>query len=343
MQTTSEFSAESIAWYVGIDISKAWLDVHLRPTGRALQCDNTAEGFTELDRWLRHQGARPTETMLCMEQTGVYGHRLLAAMTDLGWWCAVEKTTITATVGPEHHRKEDAYDAALIAEYAERYLDTLHLQEPAEETIETLRCLYAERSRLVRGRAATKTKQAQADQYVHTPVLLTEMWEDQLTFYDAQIARIEARMQECVDSHEGLVTYYRLLTSIPGVGKVTAWLWLFLFYGQPHLNHKQVASRFGFAPHSNRSGSSTRGKTRSSGHGVSAMRAQMTMVARSVSTHRPKFRDYKQKKKQENKEWPIIRNNLINKMIKIMCAIWNSQTPYDPQHTSRFDREKQAA
>jgi len=73
------------------------------------------------------------------------------------------------------------------------------------------------------------------------------------------------------------------------------------------------------------------------------MRAQMTMVTRSVSTHCPKFQGYKQQKTQENKCGPIIRNNLINKMIKIMCAIWNSQTSYNPQHTSRFDRYKNAA
>jgi len=150
-------------------------------------------------------------------------------------------------------------------------------------------------------------------------------------------------MQALVDGHDGLKRYFALLTSIPGVGPVTAWLWLFVFYGQPPLHHKQIASRFGFAPHSHQSGSALRGKPRSSGHGVAAMRAQMTMVARSVSTHCPKFQGYKKKKTQENKCGPIIRNNLINKMIKIMCAIWNSQTLYDPQHTSRFDRQKQAA
>jgi len=342
MQITSEFSEESIAWYVGIDISKAWLDVHLRPAGHSFRCDNNSEGFTALDTWLRTHGANPKTTIVCMEQTGIYGHRLLATMTGLGWRCAVEKTTITATVGPEHHRKEDPYDAALIAEYAERYLDTLHLQAPAEEAIDTLRCLYAERSRVVRERAATKTKQVQADQYVHLNALLTEIWEDPLAFYDAQIVRIEARMQECVDSHTGLETYFRLLISIPGVGSVTAWLWLFLFYGQDHLNHKQVASRFGFAPHSHISGSSVRGKTRSSGHGMAEMRAKMTMVVRSSSTHVQKFQAYKQKKEEEGKAWPVIRNNLINRYIKITCAIWNNKTPYDPNHTSRFHRQKKA-
>lgn len=342
MSKTTELLANAVESFIGIDISKRWLDCHLRPAGARLHCDNNAGGFATLHRWLLQQGANPDAAIICMENTGIYGQRLLAALSGYGWQCAVEKTTINERVGPAHHRKDDPYDAALIAGYAERFADKLHLREPADQEIEALRRLYAER-RLVRQRAATKTKRTQARQYPTDNELLQQAWQQQLAFYDEQIERLEARMHQIVEGHQGLAHYYQLLTSIPGVAGVTGWLWLIQFYGQVHLDFKKIASRYGFAPHSNRSGSSRKGKTRSSGHGVSEMRAQMTMVARSASTHCPKFNSYKQKKEQEKKCWPIIRNNLINKMIKIMCAIWNTQTPYDPDHTSRFDRQKQAA
>src|SRR5699024_4734895 len=132
-------------------------------------------------------------------------------------------------------------------------------------------------------------------------------------------------------------------TSIPGIGEVTAWLWLILFYGQTNLDPKKIASRFGMAPHSHRSGSSVRGKTRSSGHGASEMRANMAMAAQSASTHTKRFKTYKQRKMAEGKPWPLVRNNLANKLITITCAIWNSGRPYDPNHVSRFDRQKNAA
>ncbi len=70
-----------------------------------------------------------------------------------------------------------------------------------------------------------------------------------------------------VETHAGLSSYFMLLTSIPGMGEVTGWLWLILFYGDTQLDPKKIASRFGVAPHRHRSGSSVRGKTRSSGHG----------------------------------------------------------------------------
>lgn len=150
-------------------------------------------------------------------------------------------------------------------------------------------------------------------------------------------------MRQLVAGHPGLQQYNELLESIPGMGQVTRWLWLILFYGQEQLNHKQIASRFGFAPHRFSSGSSVRGKIRSSGHGNSQIRSCMTMVARSVSHHHERFARYKQRKLEEGKPWPVVRNNLINKMIKITCAIWNSGQPYQQDYESRFNGQKNAA
>ncbi|NGP88584.1 transposase [Fodinibius halophilus] len=173
--------------------------------------------------------------------------------------------------------------------------------------------------------------------------MLEEQWQQQLQLYKQQIDQLEDQIHQLITTHQGLNRYYQLLQSIPGVGNVTAWLWLTLFYGQQKLNHKQIASRFGFAPHGHRSGTSVRGRTRSSGHGISQMRSCPAMVARSVSHHHEQFARYKQRKLDEGKPWAIVRNNLINKMIKIICAIWNSGQAYQEDYESRFDRQKNAA
>lgn len=330
-------------YYVGIDISKATLDCWLRPSGKHLPCGNDRSGFDRLLRWLKAEGCTRNNTIICMENTGIYGKRLLVALTEAGWPTAVEKTTVTDKVGAEHHRKDDEYDAGLIAEYADRFSDQLHLTTPPEEAIERMKQLYSERRRLVRQRSATKTKQTQAAQHPNCPELIQDGWVRQITLLDEQIERLEERMTEIVEGHEGLHSYGKLLKSIPGVAEGTTWLWLIHFYGQTTLNPKEIASRFGVAPHCESSGTSVRGKTRSSGHGASEMRATLTMAARSASTHCGRFAAYKQRKLDDGKCWPVVRNNLINKLITIICAMWNSGQHYDPDHTSRFDREKKAA
>jgi transposase len=255
----------------------------------------------------------------------------------------VEKTTVISKVSPEHHRKEDMFDAKMLAEYADRFTDRLHIQQPPQQAIGLLRQLYGERRRLVRQQTATLTKQTQSAQQPHCCELLHEGWTEQLSLLKKQIKALEERIEQIITSHKGLKAYYKLLMDIPGVGQVTATLWLMLFYGQEKLNPKKIASRFGFAPHNSRSGSSVRGKTRSSGHGHSEMRGNMALAVRSASTHYRQFKEYKEKKLAEGKCWGIVRNNMINKLIKIICAIWNSRQPYDPGHISRFNRQKNAA
>ncbi|MDX1639011.1 MAG: transposase [Balneolaceae bacterium] len=334
---------DSIHYFVGIDISKKRLDCWLRPAGEHLRCSNDRQGFQQISQWLSAFGCTLEDTVLCLEDTGIYGKRLLLAMAQQGWACAVEKTTVLDKVGPEHHRKDDCFDARLLAEYADRFSDQLTITSPAEPALDRIKQLYAERRRLVRQRRATQTKQTQSGQQPHRPEQLTQMWSQQLALFDRQIAVLENHIQQIIETHKELAGYYRLLVDIPGVGQVTAWLWLILFYGQQVLDPKKIASRFGFAPHCHRSGSSVRGASRSSGHGHAEMRAIMTLAARSASTHYQRFASYKQRKLEEGKPWPVVRNNLINKLITITCAIWNSREPYDPDHTSRFDRQKNAA
>ncbi|MDZ7680351.1 MAG: transposase [Fodinibius sp.] len=106
-------------------------------------------------------------------------------------------------------------------------------------------------------------------------------------------------------------------------------------FGDQILNHKQIASRFGFAPHCHRSGSSVRGKTRSSGHGNSEMRSCMTMVARPVSHHYVLALPAAGQRKLdegENRGRSSSQQYRWMKRMKIICAIWNSGEPYQQDY-----------
>lgn len=142
--------------FVGIDISKRTLDVALlqHEQTHALQVANHDNGFAKLIQWLKHHHASADATIVCMENTGLYDDHLLEAMTISGYPCALEKTTCLAKVRPEHHRKNDRFDAALLAEYALRFQDKLTLWKAPEPVIEEIRLLYGERRRFLTQRGA---------------------------------------------------------------------------------------------------------------------------------------------------------------------------------------------
>ena len=340
--------------FVGIDVSKHTLEIMLwhrsqgTPIKVAYQTSNDPTGHKQLIQWLNDQGAPIETTVLCLEHTGRYDDAVLEHLTLWGWICALEKTTVLQKVKPEHHRKDDRYDADLLAEYAYRYRDKLSLYQAPNPVIEQIRLLFGERRRLVTQRAAVMQIQAEqgynrAGSPTQGEVFAHKLWSEQRVFYDRQIEALEQQMEAFVDSDQGIRHRYEQLRGIDGIGPKTALKWLCLFYGQSHLDARKIASRFGFAPHGEHSGTSRHRSARSTGHGASEVRKLLTLCARSAGTHHAKYRRYKQRKLAEGKASKLVTNNIINKLIRVMCAVWNQDAVFDPNHVSRFAQNAIAA
>lgn len=332
---------------VGIDVSKRTLDVMLWDcqqdpvTKNALEITNDVQGHAQLIDWLKKHKAPTETTVLCMEHTGRYNEVLLEHLTIAGWMCSVEKTTVLEKVRPEHHRKGDRFDANLLAEYAYRFSDKLSLYQAPDPVIEQIRLLYRERRRLVTQRAAVK--QLRGEQGYNRPwppngaeVLVAQLRQSQRAFYDEQIQALEQQMASLVESNQGLRERYDQLKDIDGIGDKTAFMWLCFFYGQAHLDARRIASRFGFAPHRSRSGTSRNRTAQSTGHGNSEVRKMLTMCARSAGAHHAKYHRYKVRMLAKGKASKLVTNNMINKLIRVICAVWNANTTFDPNHVSRF-------
>ena len=329
--------------FLGIDVSKHTLDVCLVCLVRGVgtekhhhQLANDEAGFARLIQWLAQHQAPPEATIICMENTGLYDDALLEAMTLSGYSCAVEKTTVLQKVRPEHHRKDDRFDAALLAEYAYRFQDKLCLWTAPEPVIEEIRLLYRERRRLITQRGAVLQLQSEAPRRTSDTGFAEALWHEQIAFFNEHITRIEEQLEALVRSDEAILRRYEIVKSLPGFGSVASLLFVMLFYGEDHLKAREIASRFGFAPHGERSGTSQYTPARSSGHGQSEVRKVLTLCARSAGTHDPKLRAYKQKKLAEGKASKLVTNNMINRLLGIVCALWNDNAYYDPDHVSRF-------
>lgn len=326
--------------FLGIDVSKHTLDVCLfRGVGTQKhhqQVPNDQAGFTKLIAWLLQHQATADETIICMENTGLYDDALLEALTLAGYSCAVEKTTVLQKVRPEHHRKDDRFDAALLAEYAYRFQDKLRLWTASGPVIEEIRLLYRERRRLITQRGAVLQLQSEAPRRSADTSFAEALWHEQIAFFNEHIRRLEAKLDALVHSDENLLHRYEMVKSLPGFGSVASLLFVMLFYGHDRLKARELASRFGFAPHKERSGTSQYTPARSSGHGQSEVRKVLTLCARSAGTHDAKLRAYKQKKLAEGKASKLVTNNLINRLLRIVCALWNDKAYYDPDHVSRF-------
>ena len=106
--------------YVGIDVSKARLDVLLirGPQQEGQQFTNTATGFGKLQGWLRCRLA-VSQVAVCLEATGPYGDGVATYLHEQGYRVSVVNPARMKGYAASHMQRNqtDKLDAALIADF----------------------------------------------------------------------------------------------------------------------------------------------------------------------------------------------------------------------------------
>ena len=234
-----------IAQNVGVDISKATLDVHLHPAGIARQFANDANGIKALLGWL---GGRDIARII-FEPTGPYHHRLERRLGGAGLPLAkvnpLQARRFAQAAGA--HAKTDAIDAAMLARMGA--LLTPPIRPITSEAIDEMRELHIARLALVKDRTAARNRE-----HACRSPLLKRHAAQRLAQIDRQIAAIDAALKARLQTDPELVARFEILVSIPGIGALTAITMLIEMPELGQLESKQVASLAGLAPQARDSG-----------------------------------------------------------------------------------------
>lgn len=330
--------------FVGIDVSKNTLDICcFQPDQQKTdyyQVSNDAAGLKELKKILNSYKITKEQIIICCEHTGRYTEPLVDWALKNHYNLAIEHTTVTNKVTPSHHHKNDSYDAHALAEYAYRFADKLTIYRPGPDykTVKQIERLHKEQQFLITERGKFKAKRTEAPFHQADMSELTTIWDDIIEQLTEKIEALDEQIDALIDGSENLSLCNRILRSVPGIGQENARFWISKYAGFSQLNPRKIASRYGWAPLDNQSGTVTKPR-RSSGHGNSEARRLMHLAARSASYHNPYFSGYYQRKLSEGKPSLLVYNNIINKLVRIICALWNKQELYDPTHHEKLAKQ----
>jgi len=333
MQTTTQF-------FIGIDVAAdhvvaaiGTLPWHI--TVPATAFPNTADGFEQFREWLAEHGCSVSDTVLCLEATGVYGEALTYFLAHHQYRVAVEPPLQVKRAFKPHGAKTDALDSQQLAEYAYRFLDQLHFWQPRPDLLEQLTVLTHTRELLVKQRTAHKNSlHALQRKVVRTSVAETTH-QRLIAELDAQIKVLEKEIRRLFKADPPFQHLLQRLQSIPGVGLLLATQFLIVTQGNPaRANPKTLAAHLGIAPLAHQSGKSVRGHTASRHFGPPIMRKLLHLGARSVCTHTARFRTYYQRKLGQGKPKRLVFNNVSNKLLTLLCVVLVSNQPYDANYAN---------
>lgn len=227
---------------IGIDISKAHLDAVCLATNRAARFTNDKTGFAALRRWIGD--AQPD--LVVYEATGMYHAGLEQALGSHLPLAKVNPLQARRFAQARGTRaKTDQVDAALLADMGRAFSLAPDIPTPKEQR--DLKELQISRSALIKDRTRLKNRlqtQTLALTRRQTKARLAQI-DRHLKDIDAEIeARLKKTRPRSLD----------ILTSIPGIGAVSAAALLIECPELGNIGRKQIASLAGLAPMTRQSG-----------------------------------------------------------------------------------------
>jgi transposase len=312
---------------LGIDVAKETLDVALNQAGKTWQehFDNTPGGFKRLSRWVEKQVGVGVHA--CLESTGQYSDGVAEYLYEHGYAVSVvNPARIKAYGGSKLRRnKTDRADAQLIAEYGLREQPGLWSPPPA-----SFRDLQALVRRLEDLQGQFQQENNRLKSGGKHPVVLADL-QDHLHELEQRITRIKRAIQEHIAAHPELKQRVELLTSIPGIGRLTAAKILGEVRDVCAFDDaRQLAAYAGVTPRNFTSGTSVHKKARMSKTGNANLRKALYMPAISAKRHNPIIRTFCQRLLARGLRPMQVIGAVMRKLLHLIYGILKSGRPFDP-------------
>jgi transposase len=305
--------------FVGIDISKAHLDLFDGSVGRPERVANTLSAIADLvARW------HSTGAFVLFEATGRHDRPLRLALA--------EANIVHARVNPARARafaratgvlaKTDAIDAHMLCAMAATLRPAPAPQpSPARETLAELN---RRRDQLV---ATRKQERARRDE-VANPLVGADL-DAHLAWLDDHIAAIGTAIAEHLAADPDLAGQERLLRSVPGIGPVTSPTLLALMPELGQRSPKAIAALAGLAP-LNRDSGAFRGKRAIAG-GRPRLRQALYMAAVATIRSRSRFARLYKAMTAAGKPAKVALIAIARKILVTANAVLRDQRSFQPR------------
>jgi len=302
---------------VGIDVSKARLDVHMLPSGEAFVVARDDKGLESLVERLTALDV----SLIVLEATGGFETMVAAALAGAGLPLAVVNPRQIRSFAKALGKlaKTDAIDAEVIALFADKVRPQVRPVPTSDAR--ALGELVARRRQIVEmiGMEANRRRHA-ADKR------LAKTIDRHLAFLEKELAAVDADIDTDVRASPAWRETEDLLASVPGVGPVTARTLIAELPELGSLDRRKLAALVGVAPF-NRDSGAWRGH-RMIGGGRTSVRNVLYMAALVAIRHNPVVRATYQRLVNRGRPKKVAIIACLRQLLTILNAIVRTKSPW---------------
>ena len=304
---------EKTGQWVGIDISKANLDVYLRPLGKTFQVANKETAISGLIEELQTYSLN----LIVLEATGGLETELLIQLQAA--------QLPVALINPRQGRdfakatgklaKTDAIDAQVLAHFGEALKPQVVAME--SDLARQLKELISRRRQVVEIQTAEKNRRDRSRGKALTDI------EQHLEYLEQSLKKLNQEIEELTQSNQEWIDKVNLLKTIPGIGQVISTTLVSYLPELGQLTAKQISRLVGVAPINHDSGQH-KGKRMING-GRAPVRASLYMGAVVAIRHNPIIKDFYERLLSRGKPKKLAITACVRKMLVILNAMVRDQ------------------
>ena len=301
---------------VGIDVSKARLDVAVTPLEQLWSCANEASEYAAL----RERLQQVAPALIVLEATGGLEAALVADLAS--------QALPVVVVNPRQVRdfarslgqlaKTDRLDAWVLAEFGRRMQPPIRpLKDDAQQELAEL---VARRRQIVEMLTAEKNRLARARRAVRRDI------KSHITFLQRRLKDTDGQLRQAIADSPLWRARDDLLQSAPGVGPTTVLTLLADLPELGRLTHRQLSALVGLAPF-NRDSGRYRGQRHISG-GRKRVRCALYMAALSAIRCNAAMRAFYQRLSRAGKPFKVAITACMRKLLTVLNAMVKHQLPW---------------
>ena len=316
---------------IGIDVSKKTLDIFIKTLDVYLQISNNAEGFKKLLALLKASKLKLEDCFFVLEYTGGYEYRLVQfCQSKQISYVRISGLAIKRSMGLVRG-KNDKIDARRIADYGDEKQSKLEAETASLDGIVRLKRLLSQRDVFVSDRKAHQNRYQEIQYMMDLPEKdsMLKRYKKIADELQKLIDKTEDEIRKLIKANDAFQFNFDLITSIKGIGEVNGWTMIAYTENFTSFdNARQFGAYIGVVPYPYSSGTSIKGKSRTSKMANQHIKALLDMAARAAINHDRESTLYYERRIAAGKHHMAVMNEIKFKLVRIMFAVVKKQQPY---------------
>lgn len=331
---------EPLRQTVGIDVAKDELvctfgvvmrDLNVEFKGSAV-FKNSMVGFEKLNSWAMKFSKKNIELYFVMEATGVYHQQLAYWLYGKSFKVVIVLPNKISNFARTLEIKTVTDKTASEAITKFGVSRSLDCWQPPMDIFRKIKQLTREREQIVAERTVIKNQIHAEKMEAHPNQRTIQRLSERKKLLNSQEVQIKKEIEELISADEEVKKSIENMTSIPGVGRLTAAIVLAETNGFELIrNKKQLSSYAGFDVKEKLSGTSVKGKPKISKKGNKYLRKAMHLPSLAAVKYCPVYKDTYARLVSRHGVKMKALVCIQRKLLELMYILFKNKTNYNPE------------